>query len=337
MRLFEDSMETVLWIRRMLDSGEINIRWLPANSIRPPASAEASARVRDCNFSDRRSMTPADGDDQRRIDQSASAAESEDEFGESDFIVQIFKSPRIIRMNVLLDVNKSMNLGTKGMLKSVLAALCAGAGIKSAQESNDQAGFVTYTHQPVSSFKAQNPRRLLTPALIKAVEDRDFVEDETAPFNWRQWLPGARQSLTSEAPSEGGGLEKALQMVQRKTKNVVLVVSDFANMNEDDWEALRISGIQHDTIVVFVQDRRERELPKAPWPGMQYTLEDFRGETKSFWVAPDNAPQWYLKQMRRILGFSHHAARVRGKLGAPRGSHPRTLSRMRCQPCDREH
>lgn len=302
MRLFEDSMDTVLWIRRMLDSGEINIRWASGELYTSPSQRRSKRKGAGLQYLGQKVYDPADGDDQRRIDQPASAAEAEDEFGDSDFIVQIFKSPRIIRMNVLLDVNKSMNLGTKGMLKSVLAALCAGAGIKSAQDSNDQAGFVTYTHQPVSSFKAQNALRLLTPALIKAVEDRDFVEDEPAEINWRRWFSGAGKRLTSEAPSEGGGLEKALQLVQRKIKNVVLVVSDFANMNEDDWEALRISGIQHDTVVVFVQDRRERELPKAPWPGMHYTLEDFRGETKSFWVAPDNAPQWYLNQMRRLLG-----------------------------------
>lgn len=296
----EDSMELVLQIKRMLDGKGINVRWPSSDAFTSPSMRKSKRKGVGLQYFGQKIYDPADGDDPRRIDQNATASEPEDEMGDQQMIVQTFKSPRIVRMNVLLDVNKSMNMGTKGTLKSILGAACAGSGILSAKKFNDQASFVTYTHKPVTVLKAQNAGRLLTPALVHAVEDRDFVDDEFTG-SWREKLLG-NEAEVSETTSESGGLDKALHVVPGKVRSVVLVVTDFANMGDDDWEALRIAGIRHDTICVFVQDRRERELPKAPWPGMHYTLEDFRGQTQSFWVAPDSSPQWYLNQMRRFFG-----------------------------------
>lgn len=296
----EDSMEVVLQIKRMLDGKGVNVRWASGDVFTSPSLRKSKRKGVGIQYFGQKIYDPADGDDPRRIDYNATAAEPEDESGDQQMIVQTYKSPRIIRMHVLLDVNKSMNMGTKGTLKSVLAAACAGSGIFSARKFNDQASFATYTHKPVSVFKLQNAARLLTPALVRAVEDRDFIEAESSG-SWSARLLGREQEV-SETASQEGGLALALQTVPSRTHSVLLVVTDFANMNEDDWEALRVAGIRHDTICVFVQDRRERELPKAPWPGMSYTLEDFRGETRSFWVAPDNSPHWYLKQLRRLFG-----------------------------------
>lgn len=289
----DEAMELVLQIQRELDAGRgVSVRWPSAERLTSPNLRKSKRKGPGLEFAGQKVYDPADGDDPRRIDYNASAAEAEDEMGDSDLIVQTFKSPRIIRVNVLLDVNKSMNMGTKGSLKSVLGAKCAGCGIKAAKKFNDHAAFVSYTHKPVTILKAQNAGRIMVSALTHAIMDRDFADavDET----------GA--SVISENQSEGGGLSEALKTIPLKTRNVLIVVTDFANMDEDDWTALRMAGQQHDTIAVFVQDRRERELPKAPWPGQHYKLEDFRGETRSFWVAPDNSPRWYLNQMRRLFG-----------------------------------
>lgn len=296
----EDSMDLVLQIKRMLDGKGVNVRWASSDAFTSPSLRKSKRKGVGVQYFGQKVYDPADGDDPRRIDQNATAAEPEDEMGDQQMIVQTFKSPRIVRMHVLLDVNKSMNMGTKGTLKSILAAACAGSGILSAKEFNDQASFTTYTHKPVTVLKLQNAGRLLTPALVHAVEDRDFSDDESTG-SWAAKLLGGEPEV-SESQSQDGGLAQALQVVPGRVRSVVLVVTDFASMSADDWESLRIAGIRHDTICVFVQDRRERELPKAPWPGMHYTLEDFRGETKSFWVAPNNSPRWYLNQMRRLFG-----------------------------------
>lgn len=296
----EDSMELVLTIKRMLDGKGINVRWPSSDAFTSPSLRKSKRKGVGTQYFGQKIYDPADGDDPRRIDQNATASEPEDESGDQQMIVQTYKSPRVVRMHVLLDVNKSMNMGTKGMLKSILAGACAGSGILSARKFNDQAAFVTYTHKPVTVLKLQNAGRLLTPALVHAVEDRDFTNDESTG-SWAARLRGVEPEVSATA-SQDGGLALALQMVPARTHSVLLLVTDFANMNEDDWEALRIAGIRHDTICVFVQDRRERQLPKAPWPGMSYTLEDFRGQQKTFWVAPDSSPRWYINQLRRIFG-----------------------------------
>jgi uncharacterized protein (DUF58 family) len=300
MRPVDETMDLVLQIRHMLDARGMSIRWPSSERLTSSSLRKSTRKGAGLQYFGQKVYDPADGDDPRRIDYNASAAEPEDEMGDQQMIVQTFKSPRIVRVNVLLDVNKSMNMGTKGTLKSILGAVCAGSGIKSAQKFNDQASFVTYTHKPVTVLKGQNAGRLLVAALVHSVEDCD-VEDTSVGTWAEQLLRHPDRQISAEA-SQAGGLALALQVVPSKMRSVVLVVTDFANMSDDDWEALRISGIRNDTIVVFVQDRRERELPKAPWPGMHYTLEDFRGESKSFWVAPDNSPRWYLNQMRRLFG-----------------------------------
>lgn len=88
----------------------------------------------------------------------------------------------------------------------------------------------------------------------------------------------------------------------------MLLISDFVDMNDDDWEALRVNCMTNEVLVVFVQDRRERELPRVPFPGVFYNLEDLRGRTASLWVAPDAAPRWYITLCRKLFGSSTTAA-----------------------------
>jgi uncharacterized protein (DUF58 family) len=329
----EDTMDIVLSLRRKILARPIAISWASGEQFTTSSLRKSKRKGPGLQFFGQKIYDAADGDDPRRIDYNATAAEAEDEMGDSAMIVQTFKSPRVVRMHVLLDVNKSMNLGTKGTFKSLLGALMAGCGIESARKLNDLASFITYSFHPVSVFKSQNAAKLLMPALMHAVEDRDLDEAVIADKGNSSGTGGAGPdagatvggATTVDPAHDGGGLALAMKAVSHKTSNVVTIVSDFVNMNEDDWEALRLCGIRHDTIAVFVQDRRERELPKAPWPGMHYRLEDFRGQSVSLWIAPDNSPRWYVERLRRIFGsvttrqqyaenFKRHETRILERL-----------------------
>jgi uncharacterized protein (DUF58 family) len=299
-----NTLELVLSLKRKIVSKPIAVAWPSAERFTSANLRKSRRKGPGLQYLGQKIYDPADGDDPRRIDYNATAAEAEDESGDQDMIIQTFRNPRVVRMNVLLDVNKSMNFGTKGTSKSLLAGLMSGCAIDSARRVNDLASFVTYSFRPLTILKAQGAKRLLTPALVKAIEDRD-LDPSTIEGN----------------TVEGGGLALAMKAVSHKASNVVTIVSDFVNMNEDDWEAVRLCGLRHDTIAVYVQDRRERELPRTPWPGMNYRLEDYRGRELSLYVAPDNSPGWFLGALSRIFGsvttprqyaenFARHEARI---------------------------
>jgi uncharacterized protein (DUF58 family) len=261
----DQTLDLIRELRQKLDYCTLEVRW-PSNEMLSSAVDRRSNRKgQGDEYDSLRAYEP--GDDTKYINWQATAAESD-----GSFILNTHLEPRVIRFSVLLDVNSSMNFGTKGTLKSRLAALCAACGIQSAAKMKDRVSFVTYSHEPVTIRKNQAGVRAMTEFLIHALEDGS--------------VPAEHEK------QEGGGLAKAMLSMQSKNKGLLLLVSDFVNMSEEDWEALRVSGWRNDTIAVFVQDQRERELPNVPWPGASYSFEDYRGQTKTIWVTPDNPPKF---------------------------------------------
>ena len=282
----EHTLDIVLEIRRLLNDGEMKIRW-PSNEMLASSNERRSNRRGAGDEHDsHKEYEP--GDDLRHTDWIASAAGDE-------LIIKTFFEPKVVRFNVLLDVSPSMSFGTTGTLKSRLAALCAGCGIQTAGKVKDRVSYVTFADAPVTIRKSQGASRILTDFLLHAVEDGAVNGDQPA--------------ASEGSGTDGGGLAAAYINVSKQHRGVVLLVSDFVNMSEEDWEALRISGFKHDTIAVFVQDLRERELPEVPWPGASYSFEDFRGNTKTLWVKPDNTPK-YLAGLTNTIAAT--AARVSG-------------------------
>lgn len=296
-----DDMEVVERIRAKLEARAINVGWPTSENFSSASPRKSRRKGPGFEFAGSKVFDPADGDDSRKIDWNLTASEPDEE----TFIVRTFRKPRVVRLSVLLDVNKSMNMGTKGTLKGLLAAAVAGCGIMSARKTKDRASFVSFARHPITILKAQNASRLLMPALIHSVKDR-LVEDEDR-YGIGNGGATARGAGGSD-DNDGGGLALALATARQREKALMLVVTDFANSNEDDWEALRINCMTNEVIVVFVQDRRERELPRVPFPGVFYNLEDLRGRSLSVWVAPDAAPRWYIQLCRKLFGSTTTAA-----------------------------
>jgi uncharacterized protein (DUF58 family) len=286
--LFETTDQVVDHILGKIATGALDINWCSTANMSSSSQRKGSRKGPGFEHHSFKEYDPADGDQASHIDFNASAGESED-----NLIVRVYKRPRVTCLTVLLDVNSSMNTGSV-TFKSYLAAVAAGCGIKAAEKTRDSSAFVTYAEQPITIFKLMNPVKLFMQAMYAAIEDRRLpissAHDDEAGTKDKHHF------------ADGGGLALSLETTQRKSRSVYVIVSDFVNMNEEDWDALQHCGSNHDVIAVYVQDKRERELPVVPWPGMYYSLLDYRGQTASFWIAPDKSPLWFLKSLRRLFG-----------------------------------
>jgi uncharacterized protein (DUF58 family) len=312
--LFDNIEEVVDHILGRISSVALDINWRSSASLATASQRKGNRKGPGFEVHGYKQYDPTDGDQANHIDFNASATESD-----GTLIVRVYKRPRVTALTVLLDVNESMNTGSS-TFKSYLGAIATGCGIKAAEKAKDQCTLVTYAEQPISIFKLMSPQRLLMQGLYSAIEDRRLPtplnEEEVKEFRARvtamvrkfgeSALESVRQTFSKQLfksrPPEGGGLSLAMQASHRGFRSVFMVVSDFINMNEEDWDSLQNCGTNHDVVAVYVQDKRERELPVVPWPGMYYSLVDYRGETVSFWIAPDKSPIWFLKSLRKIFG-----------------------------------
>ncbi len=280
----DHTLDLIRDIRMRLDECKIGIRW-PSSEMLASSTERRSNRKGPGDEHDAMKAYEA-GDEIKHINAVATAASGDPD----EIIINTYFEPRVLRFNIFLDVNSSMNFGTKSTLKSRLAALCAACGIYSAGKMKDRVSFVNFTDEPVTIRKNQGGSRVMTDFLVHALEDGEIPADDASA-------------------STGGGIAASFRSLSTKHRSLVLLVSDFVNMSEDDWEALRVSGFKNDTVAVFVQDIRERELPEVPWPGASYSFEDYRGKQKTLWVTPDPPTSW-------LSGLTNAISAVAVKFGA---------------------
>jgi hypothetical protein len=319
-------------VMQKVEAGMVNINWRSYARQASPSQREGSRKGHGTELYGFKEYDPADGDSAGDIDHIASASESED----GVFILRIHKQPAVTSLTVVVDVNDSLKSGTGiGGYKSYLAAIAAGCGVSCADKYRDRASVVTYSNQPITILKLADARRALFPAVHACIEDHHGLLEHgfraprkafisrlkelpallrtafsssfdvlkslfhrfSAIFNWKQLV----KNLVQPAKS-GGGLAISLRETNRQMRSVFLIASDFVNMNDEDWDELQACASEHDTVAVFVQDKRERELPRAPFPGMSYRVTDFRGQSVALWIVPDRLP-FGLRHISKALGF----------------------------------
>jgi len=263
-------------IRGLIDQTLIGISW-PSDELQTSYS-ERSSRRHGPGEEERGMKQYEVGDDINNIHLAATLASTDPD----EILIRTFFHARVLRFNVLLDVGASMHFGTHNTLKTRLGAACAGAGLQSAIQAQDIPSYITFANRPLTSRIEQNSSDLLFESLMHFVGD------------------GSRAYASNAEKPVGGGIAKSYEAVRDLDRSVNMVVSDFAFVNASDWEALRLMGAQHDTIAVFVQDPRERELPEVPWPGATYEFEDAQGTAKSIWVTPARLPGWLSALMGKL-------------------------------------
>ena len=227
------------------------------------------------------------GDDVKKIDWAATARTG----GQKIFVSQFFE-PREVKFYILVDSKLTMDFGSVRVTKRRLAAELAASILKSAQETVDKVGFLTYSEDRiealrkakfVSTIKREALTAILEPGMRSVAEAREHAaKPSVIDVDGLIDQPGEKLS----------GLQQALRYVRRQNKSLVFVISDFIDLSEADLTELGNTAARHNVVCMHVQDRRERELPDT-W-GV-FPLEDIRkGTRKSVWLWP----KWWPFQRR---------------------------------------
>lgn len=229
------------------------------------------------------------GDDVRNIDWQTYIMTDGEELN-----VHTYRETTDIKSFVLIDVSTTMNFGTNRVTKRRLAAELGASCVASLNETKDRVGMMAYS--------AKGLERYIKPSIASIRS---------------MFLTAATALASSEGKGSGNGLTKALKRLP-SSRSLVFIISDFMNMTNEDWAALRRVARYHDVVAMFVQDVRERELPDVSWGwgplgwltgtiGCFYTLEDFTGARRTIWVNKKTRAQY-------AANFRAHEAAIVAKL-----------------------
>ena len=168
------------------------------------------------------------GDDIRGIDWNVTARTGSPH-------VKIFEEERELTLMLVADVSASSDFGTRGRMKSELAAELCGVLAFSAIKNNDKVGLILFS---------------------------DRIECFVPPRKGRRHALRVLRELLYH-PTEGTGTDiaGALEYLARVTRRraVVFLVSDFLADGYD--QALSVAARRHDLVAVRVGDPREQEIP----------------------------------------------------------------------------
>ena len=168
------------------------------------------------------------GDDIRGIDWNVTARTGSPH-------VKIFEEERELTLMLVADVSASSQFGTRGRMKSELAAELCGVLAFSAIKNNDKVGLILFS---------------------------DRIEKFVPPRKGRRHgLRVLRELLYHPAEGTGTDIAGALEYLARVTRRraVVFLVSDF--MAGGYGQALSVAARRHDLVAVRVGDRREEDVP----------------------------------------------------------------------------
>lgn len=204
-----------------------------------------------------------DGDDPRQINWSMTASSSDDE----TIWRTVHEEEREVKSIVVVKTGHSMDFGTVRCSKRHLAAEMTASIFFALDKTRDKAGLILYTRDSVlQDLQPGAAMTKLYPALETIIESDPYAG--------------------SAAEQKGDGLAMALSGLPAQ-RSLVFVLSDFMDMSERDWLELGNAAVYHDVVCVYVQDRRERELPEIPgllgWLGCFYAIEDHDGNRRLIW------------------------------------------------------
>lgn len=270
----------------------VSINWRSGQS--PSGTGERKSRSRGFNGYDLYSVREYQyGDDVRKIDWAATARTG----GQKVFVSQFFE-PREVKFFILVDSKLTMDYGTARTTKRLLAAELACSIMESARKTNDKVGFIVYDEKNILSMSGR--------AKFVSGMQQECLRSIISP-GFNHLFPQETET-TRQAPEENlSGLQHALSYVRRQSRSLVFVLSDFIDLNPQEKEDLSFTAFKHEVIALYVQDRRERELPHG-W-GI-YMLEDIRnGERKAVWLPP----KWWPRSNRQNVREAYTANFMAGR------------------------
>lgn len=278
--------ETEILIESILDRIDctaININWKSEGALPMLGERKSSFRGHGTEFFELDYYQP--GDDIRHIDWAATARS-----GREKPLKIVYQEERQIETHVLVNIDSSMEFGTVRCSKRELAAEMAAAIFYCVNETRDRAGVVVYSRHGVED------------EVMPSAVPRSLYSSLTSILETQAKQPSNR----AEAASNSDGLFRALSILPAH-RSLVVVVSDFINMTQTDWNQLEESALYHDVICVYVQDLRERELPGVGIFGCVYEVQDYDGGTALLW---NN----FFSRRAHARRFRKHADRIKSEL-----------------------
>lgn len=151
--------------------------------------------------------------------------------------IKKFVEERELTIMILLDVSMSSRFGTRGRLKSELAAELCSVIAFSAIQNNDKVGMITFTDE-----------------IEKFIPPRKGV---------RHVLRVVREAIYNKPEGKGTDINRVLEHLNRVTsrRTITFLVSDF--FAPDFKKTLSIINKKHDVIAVTIADPAEEELPEV--------------------------------------------------------------------------
>lgn len=171
------------------------------------------------------------GDDVRQLDWNVTARFNEP-------FIKVFEEERELTVMLICDISGSANFGTKSRnKKELMLELCAVLAF-SAVANKDKVGALLVTDK-VEKFIPPKKGRSHAMRIL-----RDLIEHE----------PEATTTNLNE------GVKYLSNVINKRS--IVFVLSDFFDDN-DFIEGLKIANRRHDLVALKLNDKAERELPKA--------------------------------------------------------------------------
>lgn len=151
--------------------------------------------------------------------------------------VKKFMEERELTIMIVLDVSMSSRFGTKGHIKSDLAAELCSVIAFSAIQNNDKVGMITFTDR-----------------VEKFIPPRKGI---------RHVLRVVREAIYNKPEGKGTDLNKILEHLNSvaRRRTITFVVSDF--FAPDFKKNLSITNKRHDVIAVNISDPAELKLPNV--------------------------------------------------------------------------
>ncbi len=151
---------------------------------------------------------------------------------------------------LIVDQSTSMFFASQGSVKSVLAAQLAAIAGFSVLKNGDRIGGIVFNDETSESVRPQRSRKTLMHLLEQvATKNRELVD---------------RKAISSKGEMINKVLFQALQMLTHDY--VVLVISDFLELDEDGFRYFSSISRHNDVIAAIVTDPMEHKLPELKIP-----------------------------------------------------------------------
>lgn len=160
---------------------------------------------------------------------------------------RVFTEERDRPVLLLVDQRIGMFFGTRIYMKSVVAARAAALGAWRVLDQGDRVGAIVYGDDRLESIRPHRSRNTVM-RILKTVTDLN-------------------QSLSVESPGRGNP-EMFNEVLQKAGKIathdfLVVLISDFAGMNDDTLRHLRKLSAHNDLLGCFVHDPSASHLPSS--------------------------------------------------------------------------